>query len=131
MTNLTEKWKNKELKWHKSYYCKNKKGDITVATLMGDSDLYSKELGGTLNFGYWEVLAPCDYEELQALKAENAVFKDLIKECQNKISEVLEDYAELDRACAIESSCAWYKQDFMEENKEIYKFLTKINEVLK
>lgn len=70
MTDLTEKWKNKELKWHKSYYCKNKKGEIAIATLMGDDVLYSAELGGTLNFGYWEVLAECDYEELQRLESD-------------------------------------------------------------
>lgn len=106
MSNLTENWKNKELKWHKSYYCKNKKGEIAIATLMGDDVLYSAELGGTLNFGYWEVLAECDYEELQRLesdslaknegveivaelKEENAKQKELIKKLGDDI-ELLE-----------------------------------------
>lgn len=73
MSDLTEKWKKGELKWHKSYYCKNKKGEIAIATLMGDDVLYSAELGGTLNFGYWEVLAECDYEELQRLESDSLV----------------------------------------------------------
>lgn len=103
MTNLTEKWKNKELKWHKSYYCKNKKGDVCIAILMGDDVLYSQELGGTLNFGYWEVLAHVpSYEELQKLesdslakkegeeivaelKNENAKLKRLLKTCKSKV----------------------------------------------
>lgn len=106
MSDLTDKWKNKELKWHKSYYCKNKKGEIAIATLMGDDVLYSTELGGTLNFGYWQVLAECDYEELQRLesdrlaknegveivaelKEENSRQKELIKKLGDNI-ELLE-----------------------------------------
>lgn len=72
---LTDDWKAGKLKWHRAYYCQNKKGEIVVATLMGEDTLYSKELGGELNFGYWEVLAPCDYEELQQLKSENEELK--------------------------------------------------------
>lgn len=87
---LTEDWKDKKLKWHKSYYCKNKKGEIVVATLLGEDELYSKELGGTLNQGYWEVLAPVpSYEELSHLETKLewqdkriAELKELLKECQ-------------------------------------------------
>lgn len=74
---LTDDWKAGKLKWHKSYYCQNKKGEIVVATLIGEDTLYSKELGGKLNFGYWEVLAPCDYEELQRLKETNRTLQEI------------------------------------------------------
>ena len=107
---LTEQWKNKQLEWHKSYYCQNKKGDACIATLMGDDTLYSQELGGNLNFEYWEVLAPVpSYEEWQRvfyyagkyeheytscimdyenLKQENQQLKGLLLVCR----EMLESY---------------------------------------
>ena len=100
MTNLTEKWKNKELEWHKSYYCRNKKDDICIATLMDDDTLDSQELGGTLNFEYWEVLAPVpsyqEYLESEShcavysevnkwLKDENQQLKELLRECRETI----------------------------------------------
>lgn len=76
MTDLTEKWKNKKLELHKSYYCQNKKGDVCIATLMNDNTLYSQELGGNLNFEYWEVLAPVpSYDEWQILLIDNEVLK--------------------------------------------------------
>ena len=77
MTDLTDKWKNGELKWHKSYYCKNKKGDVCLAIFMDDGNLYSKELGGTLDFKYWEVLDTVpSFKELQSLKAQLAEHKE-------------------------------------------------------
>lgn len=83
--NLTEDWQNKKLKWHKSYYCKNKKGEIVVATLLGDDILYSKELGGTLNIGYWDVLAPCDYDVLAHLETKAEWQAERIKELEKEI----------------------------------------------
>lgn len=68
---LTDDWKNGKLEWHKSYYCENKKGEIVVATLLGEDTLYSKELGGTINIGYWDVIAPCDYNVLAHLETKS------------------------------------------------------------
>ena len=83
MSALTEKWKAGELEWHKSYYCKDTEtGKIVIAMLEGDNCLYAKELCGELIFGYWDVLAPCDYEELDSLKKENIELKELLKECR-------------------------------------------------
>lgn len=94
---LTDDWKNKKLKWHKSYYCKNKKGEIVVATLLGDDILYSKELGGTLNIGYWDVLAPCDYEVLAHLEAKNEWQAERIKELEQDVKTLTNNYKLLEK----------------------------------
>lgn len=83
MSDLTDKWKAGELEWHKSYYCRDTEtGKIVIAMLEGDNSLYAKELCGELVCGYWDVLAPCDYEELDSLKKENTKLKELLKECR-------------------------------------------------
>lgn len=112
---LTEAWKKGELEWHKSYYCQNKKGDFCMATLMGTDVLYSKELGATLNFGYWEVLAPVpSYEEwkiaseqlnkngvwysersYKELKKEKRALEVLVGNRDNAIQELREENAKL------------------------------------
>lgn len=110
---LTEQWKKGELEWHKSYYCQNRKGEVTKAICLGDSELHSEELGGTLNIGYWEVLAPVpSYEEWQELskqrnqlirdvkdlayiQEENQQLKELLKECRERIyDDMSEDFEE-------------------------------------
>ena len=89
MTDLTEQWKNKKLELHKSYYCQNKKGDVCIATLMNDNTLYSQELGGNLNFEYWEVLAPVpSFQEWQASETSIA-YNELAKE-NEELKEILE-----------------------------------------
>ena len=95
---LTEQLKNKQLEWHKSYYCQNKKGDVCIAIFMNDGALYSQELGGNLNFDYWEVIAPVpsyqEYLESEShcavysevnkwLKEENQQLKELLRECHS------------------------------------------------
>ncbi len=139
MTDLTDKWKNGELKWHKSYYCKNKKGDVCIAIFMDDGNLYSKELGGTLDFKYWEVLAPVpSFKELQSLKAqlaehkeycccaknevlvlENARLKELLEECQTRITDCL--YKIYDEG----------GQSYPNLEEELKSLLTNIEEALK
>lgn len=97
---LTEDWVEKKLQWHKSYYCQNKEGMIVVATLIGDDTLYSKELDGELNQGYWEVLDVCDYEELNILRAlaENGQSViDTNKRLATKLEELLKSYQTLQR----------------------------------
>lgn len=92
MGNLTEKWKNKKLEWHKSYYCKNKKGDVCISTLMGDDTLYSQELGGNLNFEYWEVLAPVpSYQECQQLNERLLDMIDLLQKCYFYLNAVADE----------------------------------------
>lgn len=64
MTNLTEQWKNGELEVGE-YWCKNVgDGKVYTANTIYGSELYCEALTGTLNIGYWEVLAPVpSYEE--------------------------------------------------------------------
>lgn len=95
--NLTEDWQNKKLKWHKSYYCKNKKGEIVVATLLGDDILYSKELGGTLNIGYWDVLTPCDYDVLAHLETKAEWQAERIKELEQDVKTLTNNYKLLEK----------------------------------
>lgn len=116
MIDLTEKWKLRELERGKLYWCKVKNKGVILCYLWLQANKFTRLAGYVnkciFNEDILEVLAPCDYEELQALKAENAVFKDLIKEC---------------------------KEFFEEENPKYYtimsermdELLTKINEVLK
>lgn len=94
---LTDDWKNGKLEWHKSYYCENKKGEIVVATLLGEDTLYSKELGGTLNIGYWDVLAPCDYDVLAHLETKAEWQAERIKELEQDVKTLTNNYKLLEK----------------------------------
>lgn len=89
---LTDAWKAGKLKWHASYYCINPKSEVVVATLLDDNNLYSKELGGTLNIGYWEVLAPCDYNTLVHLETKAEWQAERIKEIQQDVKTLTNNY---------------------------------------
>lgn len=89
---LTDDWKAGKLKWHASYYCINPKSEVVVATVLGDDILYSKELGGTLNIGYWEVLAPCDYETLVHLETKTEWQAERIKELEQDVKTLTNNY---------------------------------------
>lgn len=89
---LTDDWKNGKLEWHKSYYCENKKGEIVVATLLGEDTLYSKELGGTINIGYWDVIAPCDYNVLAHLETKSEWQAERIKELEQDVKTLTNNY---------------------------------------
>lgn len=83
---LTDDWKAGKLKWHASYYCINPKSEVVVATLLGDDILYSKELGGTLNIGYWEVLAPIpSYDQFVELT-------EKVKELEQDVKTLTNNY---------------------------------------
>ena len=73
MTDLTEKWKKEELEKGKLYFCRTVEGNIDVCKLDSLNDMCGTQ-------GYYhmpqdensfEVLSPCDYEELERLKEEN------------------------------------------------------------
>lgn len=89
---LTDDWKNGKLEWHKSYYFENKKGEIVVATLLGEDTLYSKELGGTINIGYWDVIAPCDYNVLAHLETKSEWQAERIKELEQDVKTLTNNY---------------------------------------
>lgn len=89
---LTDDWKAGKLKWHASYYCINPKSEVVVATVLGDDILYSKELGGTLNIGYWKVLAPCDYETLVHLETKTEWQAERIKELEQDVKTLTNNY---------------------------------------
>ena len=94
---LTDDWKAGKLKWHASYYCINPKSEVVVATVLGDDILYSKELGGTLNIGYWEVLAPCDYETLVHLETKTEWQAERIKELEQDVKTLTNNYKLLEK----------------------------------
>lgn len=94
---LTDAWKAGKLKWHASYYCINPKSEVVVATLLDDNNLYSKELGGTLNIGYWEVLAPCDYNTLVHLETKAEWQAERIKEIQQDVKTLTNNYKLLEK----------------------------------
>lgn len=88
---------NGKLEWHKSYYCENKKGEIVVATLLGEDTLYSKELGGTINIGYWDVIAPCDYNVLAHLETKSEWQAERIKELEQDVKTLTNNYKLLEK----------------------------------
>lgn len=130
---LTEAWENGELKWHKSYYCQNTKGDFCIATLMGADVLYSQELGASLNFGYWEVLAKVpSYEKWNAVLESNENLFKTIQVLKKRLVEVTEENAklkELLKECRDELNEYDSYTEFNEVGRN--KLLTKIDEVLK
>ena len=94
---LTDDWKAGKLKWHASYYCINPKSEVVVATVLEDDILYSKELGGTLNIGYWEVLASCDYETLVHLETKTEWQAERIKELEQDVKTLTNNYKLLEK----------------------------------
>ena len=139
MSDLTDKWKNKELS-HGAFYVRLFTGAVVVDVFDANPlrfVLYEDDIV--------EVLAPVpSYKELQALKEKNARQKELIKTLGSDIDELdtkkmvliievnnlkcllkecrtaLETYAKEDETCGLE-----------EENKYAKILLPKINEVLR
>lgn len=111
MSDLTEKWKSGELE-DGFYYTQTGKEQIIAI------DMYDKEsniwlLNSDKDMPPFEVLAKVpSYEELQALRQENARLKELLKECKAKTSELLKKYAELDQDCSYEHGQKWSEQEF-------------------
>ena len=140
MTDLTEKWKNKKLELHKSYYCQNKKGDVCIATLMNDNTLYSQELGGNLNFEYWEVLAPVpSYEEWKELKEasdglSNLMFKSLMNrfikadEERERLAEENQQLKELLKECR--EKLDWLNGGYVVWGGELTDFIEEIDNAI-
>lgn len=67
MTDLTEQFDNDEIT-KGSYYCKSKlDGHICIAGFISNKGLFDCDYNGTLNKGYWEILAPVpSYDEWKA-----------------------------------------------------------------
>lgn len=76
MTDLTEQFENDKLA-KGTYYCRSKLDEHKcLASIRYDGKLYDADYNGTLNKGYWEVLAPVpSYEEWQAKLEENTKLK--------------------------------------------------------
>lgn len=137
MSDLTEKFFNEEDIPEGLYYLKLKTGEVVIDEY---PEIIIDAYGEFERFGFKyshienieEILAPVpSYEELQALKEENARLKELLKECKDKIAELLDNYAVLDQDCSYEHGYNWSGKEFKQENKDVYELLTKINEVLK
>lgn len=114
MSDLTEKWKAGELERGKLYWCKVENEGVVLCYLWLQDNKFTHLTGYVsrciFNEDILEVLAPCDYEEMQVLKAENAVLKDLIKECKEFFEEE-------------------NPKDYTIMSERIDELLTKINEV--
>ena len=142
MTNLTEKWKAGELEWHKSYYCKNDKNKIIIATLLDGNILSSNDSEGNLLYGYWEVLVLVpSYEEVQDMKEyldysikNRNQLTEQINFWMDKTDEINKKNArlkELLKECVFIIGYADTISNNEENKKTIYEIFTKIKEILK
>lgn len=120
---LTDDWKAERLKYNQSYFCRDDEEKITTIAMWNGRDLFSSELHATLNFGYWEVLAPCDYEELQRIKDERSDYIDTMAKQGEQIEQLLQLLKE----------CREHIDNTPNENSysDKYDILDNINEVLK
>lgn len=114
MTDLTEQWEKDEI-YKGTYYCKSKlDGHQCIASFVSNRDLFDCDYKGTLNKGYWEVLAEVpSYEEWeklnwyagngveknQELKMENTKLKERLKKTQELELEVRKENAKLIKDC--------------------------------
>lgn len=138
MTDLTDDFKNLKLKEGQKYFCKTPTGiDVFEFEICRD-DLnnvwcYLENQRYCYNNVYHsdeiEVLAPCDYEELQQLKEEN---KSLIKEYQAKQIDITNLFNENEqlRQLLYSLKCC-LTSETIDTQVRIDKALAKINEVLK
>jgi hypothetical protein len=122
---LTDDWKAGKLKWHASYYCINPKGEVVVATLLGDDILYSKELGGTLNIGYWEVLAPIpSYDQFVELT-------EKVKELEQDVKTLTNNYKLLEDKQASDIIHGQALVDEFGDFEALYEELQRLKEVIR
>lgn len=128
---LTDDWKAGKLKWHASYYCINPKSEVVVATVLGDDILYSKELGGTLNIGYWEVLAPCDYETLVHLETKTEWQAERIKELEQDVKTLTNNYKLLEKQQAENLARGQALVDEFGDFETLYEELQNLRSLLK
>lgn len=128
---LTDDWKAGKLKWHASYYCINPKSEVVVATVLGDDILYSKELGGTLNIGYWEVLAPCDYETLVHLETKTEWQAERIKELEQDVKTLTNNYKLLEKQQAENLAHGQALVDEFGDFETLYEELQNLRSLLK
>lgn len=106
---LTDDWKARKLKAG-PYYVRLSNGRVDVAKLSKFNRFYAI----SYTFEVVEVLAPCDYEELKRVRANNEIahLRQLLKECQVFFEEE-------------------NPKDFTVISERMEDLLTKINEVLK
>lgn len=82
---LTDDWKARKLKAG-TYYVRLSDGRVDVAKLSKFNRFYAI----SYTFEVVEVLAPCDYEELKRVRANNEIahLRQLLKECKEYLSDV-------------------------------------------
>lgn len=93
---LTEDWKAKELLYGKSYWCCGKEDKVEMCTLGYDNKFYS---GVYEVEGIEEVLAICDYEEVQQLKADLKFMKESQAVEDKELQEAREENSILINRC--------------------------------
>lgn len=130
MTDLTEQFENDEIT-KGSYYCKSKlDGHGCIAGFISNKGLFDCDYNGTLNKGYWEVLAKVpDYEEWQALNQNLDSTMQTNKALCKKLVEVKELLRIILSKIKICYSMVYQKDIINAEINEA--LLKKINEALK
>ena len=117
MTDLTEQFENDELA-KGAYYCRSKlNGHKCLAVIRYDGELYDADYNGTLNKGFWVVLAPVpSYDEWQASEKYNKHLEEVIKIYERKDKQ------------ATETSIAY--NDLLEENHRLKELLKEVEDYL-
>ena len=107
---------------------------------MNDNTLYSQELGGNLNFEYWEVLAPVpSYEEWKELKEasdglSNLMFKSLMNrfikadEERERLAEENQQLKELLKECR--EKLDWLNGGYVVWGGELTDFIEEIDNAI-
>lgn len=130
MTDLTDKWKNGELDRGKEYWCKVEGEGVLLCYLTFSTNKFTSLSGYQIKClsddAILEVLALCDYEELQELKEYETLYhravgriyqlRALLKECLPIVS------AEI---------MTWQIRGGEESHQKGKELLTKIEEALK
>lgn len=117
MTDLTEKWKAGELNRGKEYWCKVEGEGVLLCYLTFSTNKFTRLSGYQSKClpddDILEILALCDYEELQSLKEENA---RLNKKLEIAVA-ALKEYATIQT------------HDWIDSQRVAKKSLTQIDEV--
>lgn len=116
MTDLTEKWKKKQLERGSYYYVKTKMGNILIDCINYDRPNHDGFL-----YDVEEVLAPVpSYNEFEALKMNCEFTHTCLNGSRKKNTELI----------GLLKECSEY-MTFRYSSKKTIELLTKINEVLK
>lgn len=134
--NLTEQFDNDEIT-KGNYYCKSKlDGHECIAGFVSNKGLFDCNYNGTLNKGYWEVLAPVpSYEEYEQLENWNRFTADYhaLREAKEiaeyekvELLEKVKQLKDLLKECRrdliiAEEDCGWDRSELIQQIDEVLK----------